>query len=509
MEDPGMNNTSIESDFRFEDSQDRTNSSGTTTSTPSSCSDYVTGDADDSSESNLVVPFSLKSVEALLAISKTTTQLDLLEMIENCKRMVLDSKECSEERKWLVRRLIELRLRAHELRETSGENVMETKVVLGHHLVPQKYYIATTSPTYCDPCSRAIWTILQSWYMCRDCSFCCHWKCINNIRRVCAHVVACETGGYTYTMKICPEKGLSAQAYRCAECQTRITFALSKGLSLSCFGSPFRQSESAWIEPRLCDYTGLFYCQRCHWNSTAVIPARVIRNWDMEPRKVCRSSAQILAILEDRPVLQLEELNTKLFGLIPDLTLIKHLREELQMMKSYLVFCPEADIEGLPWRVGLRTHFIENSGNYSIRDLIDLQNGILMDEIRSAYDTMQYHIAESCELCKARGHLCEICGNDEVIYPWEASAVSCRECRAVHHRACWSKRNNCCPKCARIEQRMALKSKGDPRDLEDENSTSDPHSSPILRLVATEQATMRNEHEKRKTAKLENWTEEA
>ena len=140
--------------------------------------------------------------------------------------------------------------------------------------------------------------------------------------------------------------------------------ALSKGLSLSCFGSPFRQAgiisrkdqarnflkilaqrmnrfvfyeffrfftellfklrvESAWVEPRLCDYSGLFYCQRCHWNSTAVIPARVIRNWDMEPRKVCRSASQLLALLEDRPVLPLEQLNPKLFTLIPDLMLMK------------------------------------------------------------------------------------------------------------------------------------------------------------------------------------------
>lgn len=161
-----MNNPSIEDDFRYEVSRDRANSSGTATSTPSSSSDYITGEADDSSEGKVSIPFSLKSVEALLAISTGATQLDLLEMVENCKRMVLESAECSEERKWLVRRLIELRLRAQELRETSGEKVIEKRVVLGHHLMPQKYYIATTSPTYCDHCSGAIWTILQSWYMC-------------------------------------------------------------------------------------------------------------------------------------------------------------------------------------------------------------------------------------------------------------------------------------------------------------------------------------------------------
>lgn len=85
----------------------------------------------------------------------------------------------------------------------------------------------------------------------------------------------------------------------------------------------FNDSESAWIEPRLCDYTGLYFCQRCHWNSLAVIPARVIRNWDMEMRRISRSAAQLLGLLNERPVLPLEELNPKLFTLVPDLSLLK------------------------------------------------------------------------------------------------------------------------------------------------------------------------------------------
>ena len=161
---------SMDPEHRYEP-RARTNSSGTAASTPSSSSDYVTGEADDSSDSKATVPFSLKSVENLLCISKDTTPEDLQEMVGKCKKMVLESAECSEERKWLVRRLIELRLRAQELRETSGVTLLETQVMLGHHLVPQKYYIATSGPTYCDHCSGAIWTMLQSWYMCRGKNF--------------------------------------------------------------------------------------------------------------------------------------------------------------------------------------------------------------------------------------------------------------------------------------------------------------------------------------------------
>ncbi|XP_070150364.1 differentially expressed in FDCP 8 homolog isoform X2 [Polyergus mexicanus] len=426
-----------ESDSHYE-SRIRANSSGTGTSTPSSFSDYMTGEADDSSDSKGTIPFSLKSVETMLSLSKDASEEDLKEMVHKCKLMVLESAECSDERKWLVRRLIELRLRAQELRETSDENLFETCVILGHHFVPQKYHITTSGPVYCDHCSGAIWAMLQSWYMCSDCKFSCHWKCLNNVCRVCVHVIASEAGGYTHTKDICPEQGLSKQSYRCAECKVRITF------------------KSAWVEPRLCDYSGLYYCQRCHWNTAMVIPARVIRNWDMEPRLVSRAAAQLLMLLEDRSVLPLEELNPKLFTLVPDLSLVKRMRGEMQMMKRYLVLCLDACAQGLPWKIGLRTHMIENSGNYSIKDLIDLQSGILLDELRAAYDTMHAHITQQCELCKARGHLCEICSNDEIIYPWDASSIICLQCSAVHHRVCWAKRNHCCPRCARLQKRHAL-----------------------------------------------------
>lgn len=53
-----------------QESRIRTDSSDTMPSTPSSSSDYMTGEADDSSESKAVIPFSLKSVETVLSLSK-------------------------------------------------------------------------------------------------------------------------------------------------------------------------------------------------------------------------------------------------------------------------------------------------------------------------------------------------------------------------------------------------------------------------------------------------------
>lgn len=39
-------------------------------------------------------------------------------------------------------------------------------------------------------------------------------------------------------------------------------------------------------EGRLCDYTGQYFCEECHWNDHVVIPARIVHNWDFTTYKV-------------------------------------------------------------------------------------------------------------------------------------------------------------------------------------------------------------------------------
>ena len=45
-------------------------------------------------------------------------------------------------------------------------------------------------------------------------------------------------------------------------------------------------TEAGFGEPRQCDYSGHYYCDLCHWNDQVSIPARIVHNWDFEPRKV-------------------------------------------------------------------------------------------------------------------------------------------------------------------------------------------------------------------------------
>lgn len=99
------------------------------------------------------------------------TAEELSVAVEQCKELVMESTECSEERKWLVRRLIELRYQLQEAIEKEGlpeEEILETaetRVVLGHHLILH-YQPASASNRICDQCSRNIWTVVQPWYQC-------------------------------------------------------------------------------------------------------------------------------------------------------------------------------------------------------------------------------------------------------------------------------------------------------------------------------------------------------
>lgn len=51
-------------------------------------------------------------------------------------------------------------------------------------------------------------------------------------------------------------------------------------------GSMCYYLEDGVAEARMCDYTGQYFCDNCHWNDQISIPARVLRNWDFTQHKV-------------------------------------------------------------------------------------------------------------------------------------------------------------------------------------------------------------------------------
>ncbi|KAM9047083.1 differentially expressed in FDCP 8 homolog isoform 8-T10 [Megaptera novaeangliae] len=242
----------------------------------------------------------------------------LRQAIQECKQLILELPEHSEKQKDAVVRLIHLRLKLQELKDPN-EDEPNIRVLLEHRFYKEK---SKSVKQTCDKCHTVIWGLIQTWYTCTGCYYRCHSKCLNLISKPCVRSKVSHQA--EYELNICPEAGLDSQDYRCAECRAPISLR----------GVP--------SEARQCDYTGQYYCSHCHWNDLAVIPARVVHNWDFEPRKVSRGSMRYLALMVSRPVLRLREINPLLFNYVEELVEIRKLRQDILLMKPYFITCREA-----------------------------------------------------------------------------------------------------------------------------------------------------------------------
>ncbi|XP_067648281.1 differentially expressed in FDCP 8 homolog isoform X2 [Eurosta solidaginis] len=420
------------------------------------------------SDKSYPIPASLVKEQWRLIFTSDANIQDLEAAIAHCRDLVMLSDECSEERRWLVRHLVDLRLSLKELESAQAdplEVAPQVKTVVGHHFnIQRSGHIAARQ--YCDHCSGIIWRMIQTSYICSDCNFMAHQKCLDSVVRICAHVIASER---RYPVdEICPEIGLAAQNYKCAECGTLLNF------------------KNSWIEPRLCDYSGLYFCPNCHWNDSSIIPARVVHNWDFTLYRVSRASLQEITLFYDKPLIKLEEANPKLFIFLEKLGSVKKLRQNLFHMRKYFLKCRTASEEKLLDKQlsalfmqdnlgsnDLRHHLIQSTEFYSINDLELIEKGILFDYMQKLFNAFDLHIRH-CELCRAKAYICEICSNNEVIFPFDDGCIMCDKCNSIYHRVCMTRKNMICPKCVRIQERKnQLDSNNGANDDDDATNASE------------------------------------
>ncbi|ALC46270.1 CG11534 [Drosophila busckii] len=407
----------------------------------------------------LPIPASLVKEQWRLIFTSDANIQDLQAAIAHCRDLVLLSGECSEERLWLVRHLVDLRYSLQELEEAQAcvnDDVVvmnAIKSVVGHHFVPHhlgtKNRLQTAAKRYyCDHCTSIIWRLVQPAYICSDCGYLVHQKCIDSVVRVCAHVLASER--QFPIIEICPEIGLAAQRYKCAECATLLNF------------------KNSWIEPRLCDYRGLYYCPACHWNDNCIVPARMVNNWDFTPRRVSRTALQEIQLFLDKPLIRLEEENPKLFVFLEKLCAVKKLRQNLIHMRHYLAACKGAVEQKLvDQQLAGRRHLVQSNEFYALRDLMQVENGALAEFLQSCFKTFGQHI-RNCDMCLAKAYICEICSNNEVIFPFDDGCIKCDQCNSIYHRVCLTRKNMICPKCVRIQERRLQLERATDAQLEDD-----------------------------------------
>ncbi|KAH9500030.1 Differentially expressed in FDCP 8 [Bulinus truncatus] len=360
-----------------------------------------------------------------------TEELELA--IDNCKEMIRDAIPASEKQKNLIMKLVQLRIKLQELKEGPEPVPENVKVILSHKMMLKT---SRTSKYYCEKCNGAIWGMVQAWYRCTECGYRCHEKCLQQILRTCAKAKVLEDP--TLIMDIVPKdsQGLMAQNYRCWECRSPISF------------------KTGGTEPRLCDYTGRYYCELCHWNDTFIIPSRVLHNWDFTPQKVCRASKQFLKLMQKKAVIRIQDINPLLFVYVDQLNEIKKLREEMMIIKKYILSCASAMSAKLLLLLESRQHFVESSDRYSMQDLLDSED-VLLPELVKIHSTWAQHIKVECQLCQGRGFCCELCGAEEVLFPFDNIAVVCSNCSSVTHRHCFAKKCICL-RCERRRQMQIL-----------------------------------------------------
>lgn len=236
---------------------------------------------------------------------------------------------------------------------------------------------------------------------------------------------------------VCREQGLDSQDWQCADCTRAIGTIFGSG--------------------RVCEYTKKYYCEECHNNTdTAVIPARLLYNWDCSHYKVSRSSLFYLSQVSVKPLIDVRTFNPSLSMYAPALDLIQQQRQRLIYLDAYLSACGRASGEAvkiaLAEAVWPREYLYTQTDLYSVRDLEQVHSGEMTTVLSKALKVCLDHV-NKCLVCRGRGFICELCRDKKPVYPFDLETTSqCDVCFTVFHSSC-SRGLAQCPKCERLEAR--------------------------------------------------------
>ena len=77
--------------------------------------------------------------------------------------------------------------------------------------------------------------------------------------------------------------------------------------------------------------------------------------------------------------------------------MLQNLREELLLMKQYILACPVAMQAKLLLQLSSRPHFVECSDRYSLQDLLD-SDDVLIPALVQVHSSWAQHIKTDCEV---------------------------------------------------------------------------------------------------------------
>lgn len=252
-----------------------------------------------------------------------------------------------------------------------------------------------------------------------------------NLHRLVQHRLKEDGALFTHLCTVPAEKGLDSQSFKCAGCPRQIGPSRSRA--------------------RLCEFSGLYYCESCHVGDTTIIPSRMVHNWDLVEREVSKKALRLLTEVQHEPLLNLEQLNPDLVDHSESMAQIHKLRLKLRFLGEYLLTCRSNAWKKLQARMGQRPYLLESSQMYSIMDLRQIAD----DQYHVYLVTLVQHASNhifQCDLCTQRGFICQTCHSNEIIFPFQfESTTRCKDCKAVFHLHCKSTTDPC-PRCLRIRK---------------------------------------------------------
>ncbi|KQK08264.1 uncharacterized protein LOC100824386 [Brachypodium distachyon] len=209
-----------------------------------------------------------------------------------------------------------------------------------------------------------------------------------------------------------------------------------------------------WNKPRFCAYTGQLFCASCHTNDTAVLPARVLHQWDFSLYPISQLAKAYLDSIYDQPMLCVSAVNPFLFSKVPALLNIMSIRKKIAAMIP-CIHCPfrNSIFRGL----GVRRYLLDGNDFFALRDLVDLSKGafaVLPVKVQTISNRILVHITEQCLLCYDTGVPCaarQACDDPlALIFPFqEDEATRCGSCGSIFHKQCFRKISACpCGKSA-------------------------------------------------------------
>ncbi|KYO23996.1 hypothetical protein Y1Q_0004590 [Alligator mississippiensis] len=210
---------------------------------------------------------------------------------------------------------------------------------------------------------------------------------------------------------------------------------------------------------RYCDYLGKYFCDCCHTYTQSSIPARILMKWDFKKYYVCNFSKCLLDSIWQNPFFNVSCINETLYTKAKELNRVREIQEQLLLMKKLLKTCRLAE-RALKEYEQVPCHLTEELHLFSMDDLVKVKRGQLLPLLRDILKSSTSHI-ENCELCQAKGFICEFCQRSDLLFPFQmAICKRCTACKACFHKECFQSEK--CPKCLRIAARRRLSETSSP-----------------------------------------------